>query len=78
MPFRELKKGDKFRLYESDTGEMVYDNKQNSLFTADSDAYLNEDKIFTKGLNQKDTTLQSCVWMISILYFLKSVKIHKK
>lgn len=37
VPFRDVKKGDFFRIFES-TGEPVYDQLHNSEFTATSDA----------------------------------------
>ena len=44
IKFKDLKKGMKFKLYES-TGELVVSNEL-SLFTAMSDAYLNESGIW--------------------------------
>ena len=45
IPFEHLKKGDKFRMFES-TGEPVLDKDKNNIFYANSYPYLTEDGVY--------------------------------
>ena len=42
IEFMDIKKGDKFRLFE-ETGEAVYDELYNTEFTANTDAFVKHD-----------------------------------
>lgn len=42
IPFKHLKKGDKFRMFEP-TGEPVLDGDKNNIFYANSDPYISEE-----------------------------------
>jgi hypothetical protein len=46
IDFKDIKEGNIFRMFES-TGEPVYDNKGETEFVADCDAYTNIDGIWT-------------------------------